>query len=408
MTEPRPAVPDAVLPFRPAGRIRSAVYGLLWRGCELFRRASSACGYAAAGLLRGQDLQTAMRIQFRDFGASPDEVDEGLNPVRAPRLHQWLRPSGRVLLVGCGAGRDLIGLHRLGYHVTGLEQAPDAAENARQHLERVGLTASVHAGSIESAELEHEYDAIVFASSCYSNMRGSALRIATLARLRSHMSPGRLPCHQLHRIIRVAISTRVSRSCASARGWHRRIGGRSREIRLCALLGRPAFSTSRTRFARVMWRRNARPQDSASSRKSFLPAGPTASCCRSMATSRERPLRILQVGTVEVGGGAATVASTLARGYRARGCEAWLAAGQKTSDDPNVFLVPDDDRPSVPHDRLFGSPEATAAGWRAGFPARDADGSAGRFDSPRIHARWRDDGAAGKISSFPEPTASSI
>jgi glycosyltransferase involved in cell wall biosynthesis len=57
-----------------------------------------------------------------------------------------------------------------------------------------------------------------------------------------------------------------------------------------------------------------------------------------------RPLRILQVGTTDFGGGAATVASTLARGFRARGCEAWLAAGQKTSDDPNVFLVPDDDR----------------------------------------------------------------
>jgi glycosyltransferase involved in cell wall biosynthesis len=64
-----------------------------------------------------------------------------------------------------------------------------------------------------------------------------------------------------------------------------------------------------------------------------------------METNHTRPLRILQVGTTDIGGGAATVASTLARGYRARGCEAWLAAGQKTSDDPNVFLVPDDDRP---------------------------------------------------------------
>ncbi len=190
MTEPRPAVPDAVLPFRPTGRIRSAVYGLLWRGCELFRRASSACGYAAAGVLRGQDLQTAMRIQYSDFGASPDEVDEGLNPFEHRVYTQWLRPSGRVLLVGCGAGRDLIGLHRLGYHVTGLEQAPAAVEAARRHLARVGITASVQAGSIESAVLEPEYDAIVFASSCYSNLRPSAIRVAVLARLRSHVSRG--------------------------------------------------------------------------------------------------------------------------------------------------------------------------------------------------------------------------
>jgi SAM-dependent methyltransferase len=190
MTDPRSAAQDAVPPFRPAGRFRSAVYGLLWHGCELFRRAASACAYAAAGVLRRQDLETAMLIQFRDFAGSPDEVDEGLNPFEQRVYTQWLRPSGRVLLVGCGAGRDLIGLHRLGYRVTGLEQSPDAAETARRHLARVGITASVNAGSIERAELEHQYDAIVFASSCYSNLRGSALRIATLARLRSHVSPG--------------------------------------------------------------------------------------------------------------------------------------------------------------------------------------------------------------------------
>jgi hypothetical protein len=58
----------------------------------------------------------------------------------------------------------------------------------------------------------------------------------------------------------------------------------------------------------------------------------------------ERPLRILQIGTVESGGGAASVALNLARGCRSRGCEAWLAVGRKTSDDPAVFRIPDDRR----------------------------------------------------------------
>ena len=58
----------------------------------------------------------------------------------------------------------------------------------------------------------------------------------------------------------------------------------------------------------------------------------------------ERALRILQVGTIETGGGAAAVAGNLLRGYRARGCQAWLAVGQKTSDDPQVLVIPDDNR----------------------------------------------------------------
>lgn len=58
----------------------------------------------------------------------------------------------------------------------------------------------------------------------------------------------------------------------------------------------------------------------------------------------ERPLRILQVGAVEHGGGAAAVASSLLRGFRSRGMESWLAVGRQTTDDPGVFTIPDDDR----------------------------------------------------------------
>jgi len=55
-------------------------------------------------------------------------------------------------------------------------------------------------------------------------------------------------------------------------------------------------------------------------------------------------MRVLQVGTIEVGGGAAAIASALHHGYRARGCVSWQAVGQKTSRDPDVFVIPDDDR----------------------------------------------------------------
>ena len=50
-----------------------------------------------------------------------------------------LHPSYRVLLVGCGTGRDLIELVRLGCEVVGLEQSPMLAGRARAHLGRLGL-----------------------------------------------------------------------------------------------------------------------------------------------------------------------------------------------------------------------------------------------------------------------------
>jgi glycosyltransferase involved in cell wall biosynthesis len=83
------------------------------------------------------------------------------------------------------------------------------------------------------------------------------------------------------------------------------------------------------------------------------PAAPTPPADSAVAEHRawskasrpeDRPLRVLQIGTAETGGGAAAAATGLMKVYRAQGCDAWLAVGQKTSRDPNVLVIPDDDR----------------------------------------------------------------
>lgn len=53
-------------------------------------------------------------------------------------------------------------------------------------------------------------------------------------------------------------------------------------------------------------------------------------------------LRILQVNTADAGGGAEIVAWRLFRGYRAHGHRSWLAVGEKRSNDPDVFVIPND------------------------------------------------------------------
>ena len=54
----------------------------------------------------------------------------------------------------------------------------------------------------------------------------------------------------------------------------------------------------------------------------------------------ERPLRILQVSTADIKGGAERVAWNLYTAYRARGYCSWLAVGQKVTDDPDVLVIP--------------------------------------------------------------------
>ena len=54
----------------------------------------------------------------------------------------------------------------------------------------------------------------------------------------------------------------------------------------------------------------------------------------------ERPLRLLQVNTHDIGGGAAKVAWDLFTAYRARGYGSWLVVGYKRSSDPDVLVLP--------------------------------------------------------------------
>jgi glycosyltransferase involved in cell wall biosynthesis len=82
-----------------------------------------------------------------------------------------------------------------------------------------------------------------------------------------------------------------------------------------------------------------------------------------------KPLAIAQIANADDGGGAATVARGLMAGYAARGHRVWHLVGRKRSDDPNVHLLPDEDR--WPY-RVAGYTAAQSALRRLGakYPAR--------------------------------------
>ncbi|MDP1808307.1 MAG: glycosyltransferase [Actinomycetota bacterium] len=55
-----------------------------------------------------------------------------------------------------------------------------------------------------------------------------------------------------------------------------------------------------------------------------------------------RPLRIVQISTIDIGGGAENIAWSLHNAYRTMGHKSLLVVGKKLSDDPDVFAVDDD------------------------------------------------------------------
>ena len=168
--------------------MRSVAYRLLWGCANGLQKAANACLYLAAGLLRRDDLLAASRIRWRDFGLSSDDFSIGLEPWERRLYSDLLRPSDRVLLVGCGTGRDLAGLMELGHTVIGLEQAPELVEVARRNLASRGMLAEIVAGSVEAVELGTGFDAVIFSPGVYSCVHQSASRVAMLARIKASLS----------------------------------------------------------------------------------------------------------------------------------------------------------------------------------------------------------------------------
>jgi glycosyltransferase involved in cell wall biosynthesis len=66
-------------------------------------------------------------------------------------------------------------------------------------------------------------------------------------------------------------------------------------------------------------------------------------------------LKILQISTQDLGGGAEKSALFLFNEYRERGYKSWLAVGSKFSNDPDIFEIPKPSRNLIPNNKIVFS-----------------------------------------------------
>jgi 2-polyprenyl-3-methyl-5-hydroxy-6-metoxy-1,4-benzoquinol methylase len=110
-------------------------------------------------------------------------VHTDLDPVEREILERHLKPGGRVLDVGCGAGREALGLARAGFRVVGIDIASWMVEEARANAQRQGLAITFRVQSVtELDEPPGSFDGAYCAGS-YHHIPGRALRIETLRRI---------------------------------------------------------------------------------------------------------------------------------------------------------------------------------------------------------------------------------
>jgi SAM-dependent methyltransferase len=174
-----------------ANGLRGWLVGASVRLARALDRAVSASTFAAAGLLSFDGLQRHMAEDWRYFGDHQPETDVagGLFSWEQDFYAPHLKRTDRILVVGCGTGRDLLALLDLGFRGEGLEPVAELAQQARERLARRGLTAAVYTADIVTATLPDRVDVFILSWYCYSYIPQRSRRIAVLGKLRDRLAP---------------------------------------------------------------------------------------------------------------------------------------------------------------------------------------------------------------------------
>ncbi|MFZ1060312.1 MAG: class I SAM-dependent methyltransferase [Candidatus Rokuibacteriota bacterium] len=113
----------------------------------------------------------------------------GLEAFERELVEQHVKPGGRLLDIGCGGGREALGLARAGFRVVGIDIAPAMIEAARANAAREGLAVTFRAQSAtELDEPPGSFDGAFWGGS-YQHVPGRALRVETLRGIRRALTP---------------------------------------------------------------------------------------------------------------------------------------------------------------------------------------------------------------------------
>jgi SAM-dependent methyltransferase len=172
--------------------VRRLLVGSLVGLAGTLERGATVSTFVAAGLLRFATLGRHMGENWRRFGLSQAEPDvaAGLFGWEERFYGPFLEAGDRVLVVGCGGGRDLVPLLERGYRAEGLEPVAVCAAMARERVARRGLMAEIQTGDIVTADLTGAYDVIIFSWLCYSYIPLRSRRIAVLRKVTAHLAAG--------------------------------------------------------------------------------------------------------------------------------------------------------------------------------------------------------------------------
>jgi SAM-dependent methyltransferase len=119
-------------------------------------------------------------------------VEVGLWESERVLVERYFPRQGRILDLGCGAGRTTIGLARRGYTaVEGMDLSPAMVQRAEELARAAGLALSFRVGDARAIPAaDAQYDGVLFSFNGLMHLPGRAARRQALSEIRRVLRPG--------------------------------------------------------------------------------------------------------------------------------------------------------------------------------------------------------------------------
>ncbi|MCM2254164.1 MAG: methyltransferase domain-containing protein [Vicinamibacteria bacterium] len=158
---------------------------------RLGARAVRLCEYVGVALLSRGELMAGAARAWEPFNRSPVALSAELFEWERAALDRLLGPGQAVLVVGCGAGRELLALLARGLVVDGLDIAPQAVAKARERVTASGFESTLIVAALEDEPaLPRAYDLVIFSWFCFSYVPDRRYRLRALAAAARALRPG--------------------------------------------------------------------------------------------------------------------------------------------------------------------------------------------------------------------------
>ena len=106
-------------------------------------------------------------------------------------IRQYFKRNSSILEVGCGSGRTVLPLHRMGYEVTGVDLTPKMIEIAKKVATLNNLDISYKVGDATRLEFnDNSFDNSLFANNGWAQIPGKNNQLKTLKEIYRVIKPG--------------------------------------------------------------------------------------------------------------------------------------------------------------------------------------------------------------------------